>query len=195
MRFRQQSAGLAKIMLQEVIERHLQAAERHITIGETCIARQRAVIARLECEKRHEDLLREAIRLLAQFVKIQAFHLADRDRLISELSRAMTDRRIAQGQFRIAQQREMISRLEACGEDSQSSKDQLALLEGTQTALLAHRDSLDETDEEDAEDLGRTQAALLSLLRTGIADMSAKPTAIADFDIVSAQSLDPGSNR
>ncbi len=162
-------------MLQEVVERHLQAAERHITVGETCIARQRTVIAQLERNGRHEDLLREAIKLLAQFLKIQAFHLADRDRLISELSRAMTDRRIAHGQFRIAQQREMISRLETRGEDSQTSKDQMALLEGTQAALLAHRDSRDEIGEEEhAEDVGRMQGAPLSTLWTAIADTSAQ---------------------
>ncbi len=159
-------------MLQETIERHLKAAEKHISIGAACIARQRAIIARLEGHERHEDHLREAIRLLAQFLEVQALHLADRDRLISELSRAVTARRIAQGQFCIAQQREMISRLETRAEDSQSARDQLALLEGTQAALLAHRGRLDEMGAEDAEDMGRIEAALLTTLRTGIAHTS-----------------------
>ncbi len=154
----------------EIIHRYLQAAQRHISVGEICIARQRAVIARLEChEGHHEELLREAGRLLAQFLKIQTLHLADRDRLICELNREATEWRIAQGQFRIAQQREMISRLERREEDSQSAKDQLALLEGTQTALLAHRGRLEEMGAEGAEEMGRMQAALLSLLRTRMA--------------------------
>ncbi len=161
-------------MRQEIVERHLKAAERRVAIGETCVARQRAVIARLERDEGHQALLREAIRLMAQLLKIQALHLADRDRLISELSRAATGRQIAHGQFRIAQQREMISRLESRGEDSQSARDQLALLEGTQAALLAHLDRLDEMDAEDAEEMGRMEAALLSLLRTGMADTTAQ---------------------
>lgn len=154
----------------EAIERLLKAAERHIAIGEICLARQRAVIARLECNEAHEGLLRDATKLLAQFLQIQALHLADRDRLICELSRAATNRRIAQGQFRIAQERRKISSLEGGAVDPQSEVDQLALLEGTRAALLAHRDRLDEMDAESAEEIGRMQAALLSLLRTGMAD-------------------------
>ncbi len=161
-------------MRQKVVQRHLRTAERHLVTGASCIARQRVVIARLELAEGHKVLLREAIRLLAQFLKIQAFHLDDRDRLICELSRAATDRQIAQGQFRIAQHREIISRLESHGEGSQSAKDRLALLDGTQVVLLAHRDRLDEMDAEDAEEMCRMQAALLSLLRTGVADTSAK---------------------
>ncbi len=154
----------------EIIQRYLQAAERHSATGELCIARQRALIARLECHEGHEELLREAGRLLAQFLKIQTLHLADRDRLICELDREATHWRIAQGQSRIAQQREMIARLESSQEDSQSAKDQLALLEGTQTALLAHRDRLDEIGAEGAAEMCGLQAALLSLLRTSMAD-------------------------
>ncbi len=160
-------------MRQEIVERHLKAAERHIAIGAACVARQRVVIARLERSDSHKALLREAVRLLAQLLNIQALHLADRDRLICELSRAGTDRRIAQGQFRIAQQREMISRLESRREDSQSAKDQLALLEGTQVALLAHHDRLNEIGA-DADEMCGMQVALLSMLRTGTADTSAK---------------------
>ncbi len=157
-------------MLPEIIERYLKAAERHIAVGEICIARQRAVIARLECNQRHEELLREATRLLAQFLKIQTLHLADRDRLICELNGAATGRQIAQGQLRIAQQHKMISRLESREEDSESAKDQLAILEGTQTALLAHCDRLDEMGAEAAEEMGRVHAALLSLLRINMTD-------------------------
>ncbi len=160
-------------MRQKVVQRHLRTAERHLVTGASCIARQRVLIARLELAEGHKVLLREAIRLLAQFLKIQALHLNDRDRLIGELRRAATDRQIAHGQFRIAQQREMIARLESRGEDSKSAKDRLALLDGTQAALLAHRDSLDEMGAEDAEEMGGTQAALLSLLRTGVADTAA----------------------
>ncbi len=156
--------------MSEIIQRYLQAAERHIATGDLCIARQRALIARLECHEGHEELLKEAGRLLAQFLKIQTLHLADRDRLICEMSQAATDWRITQGQFRIVQQREMISRLEGREEDCQSAKDQLALLEGTQTALLAHRDRLDEMGAEGAEEICRMQAALLSLLRTNMTD-------------------------
>lgn len=158
----------------ENVESHLKTAERHVVIGATCIARQKAVIAQLEREERHKDLLREAIRLLAEFMKIQAMHLADRDRLISALGRTTTDQRITEGKFRIAQQRKMISQLESRGDDSQSTKDQLALLEGMQAALIAHCDRLDQMGAEEAEDMGRMQAALLSLLRTGMADTSAR---------------------
>ncbi len=159
----------------EGLERHLKAAERHIAVGEICIARQRAVIALLECHDGHEDLLREATRLLAQFLKIQTMHLADRDRLICELTRAAADRRIAEGQFRIAQQRKMISRLEGPEEDIQTARDQLALLEGTQAVMLAHRTRLDEMGTESAEEMGRMLTALLSLLRTSMADTGAPP--------------------
>lgn len=69
----------------------------------------------------------------------------------------------------------MISRLKSRGEDSHSAKDQLALLEGTQVALLVHRDRLDEIGAEDAEEMCGTQAALLLLLRIGMADTSAQP--------------------
>ncbi len=153
----------------EIIQRYLQAAERHIVTGQLCIARQRALIARLECHEGHEELLREAGKLLAQFLKIQTLHLADRDRLICELSRATTDWRIAQGQSQIVQQRDVISRLESSDEESELAKDQLALLEGTQTALLAHRDRLDEMGVEGAEGMCRVQATLLWLLRTSMA--------------------------
>jgi CheY-like chemotaxis protein len=157
-----------------IVERHLKAAARHIVIGERCIARQRAVVARLENDARHEELRREACGLLAQFVKIQALHLANRDQLICELDRTTTDRRIARGQFRVAQWGKMISSLESRGEDSQRAKDRLALLEGTQAALLVHRDRLDVMGAEHAEEKGRTEAALLLTLRIGMADTSAQ---------------------
>jgi hypothetical protein len=160
-------------MLPEIVERHLRAAERHIVTGESCIARQRALIARLECKERQEGLLRAAVILLAQFLKIQAMHLSDRDRSISELNRKTTDRRITQGLFRIAQQRKMISRLESRGEDSQGARDHLALLEGMQAGLLTHRDRFNEMGEPDAKDMGRMQAALLSLLRTSMTNTTA----------------------
>ncbi len=72
----------------ETIERYLKASERRIAIGRICIARQRAIIARLEGCERDGELRREATRLLGQFLKIQTLHLADRDRLICELSQA-----------------------------------------------------------------------------------------------------------
>lgn len=164
-----------KLMPLQIIERYLKAAERHIAIGEVCIARQRAVIARLERHEGHKDLLREATRLLAQFLQIQILHLADRDRLICELNRCETDRRIAEGRFRIAQQQKMIFRLESHKEDSRAEKNQLALLEGTQAALRAHRDRLDVMGAEDAQEMGRVHAALLSLLRASMADTAGSP--------------------
>ena len=170
-----QEAG-SLLMPAEIVERHLKAAVRHLVIGEMCIARQRAVIARLENDTGHEELRREAFRLLARFQKIQALHLADRDRLICNLDRTATDRRIAEGQFRIAHRRSMISSLESLGKDSQNARDRLALLEGAQAVLLAHRDRLDEMGAEDAEERGRTQAALLLTLRIDIAERAAVKT-------------------
>ncbi len=102
-------------------------------------------------------------------MKIQTLHLADRDRLICEFNREATNWQIAKGQSRIVQQREMISHLESREEDSQRAKEELAFLEGTQAALLAHRDRLDEMGAEDAEEMCGIRAALLSLLRASMA--------------------------
>jgi hypothetical protein len=174
---RQPQEARTRLMPPGNVERHLKAAARHIVIGETCIARQRAVIARLEGYARHEELRREAFRLLAQFLKIQALHLADRDRLICKLDRTATDRRIAEGQFHISHRRSVISSLESLGQDSQNAKDRLALLEGAQAVLLAHRDRLEEMGAENAEEMGATRAALLLTLRIGMADTSARLSA------------------
>jgi CheY-like chemotaxis protein len=168
-----QDAG-SRPMPPAIVERHLKAAERHIVIGERCIARQRGVVSRLENDARHEELRREAFGLLAQFLKIQALHLADRDQLICKLDRGTTDRRIGKGQFRIANRRNIISSLENLGRDSQRAKNRLALLEGTQATLLAHRDRLDEMGAEDAEEMGWTQAAMLLTLRIGMAARAAQ---------------------
>lgn len=69
----------------------------------------------------------------------------------------------------------MISRLEGHQEDSLGAKSQLALLEGTQAALLAHRDRLNVMGAEDTEEIGRVHAALLSLLRASMANTAAPP--------------------
>ncbi len=73
----------------------------------------------------------------------------------------------------MAQQRKMISGLEGREEEAQSAINQLALLEGTQAAMLAHRTRLGEMGAENAEEMGRILAALLTLLRTSMADTAA----------------------
>lgn len=126
----------------EIVECRLRAAERHVAVGENCIARQQAALARL---RRLGSDLREATRLLALLQDIQRLHVADRDRLIFGLSRKATERQLAHGRFRIAQYHELISRLERDGRNSQSAEDQLALLQATQAVLLAHCNRLNET--------------------------------------------------
>ena len=60
------------------LEWQLLQAERHVSEGESHVARVRAVIA----ERQHQGLdVREATDLLRQFEELQATHIADRNRL------------------------------------------------------------------------------------------------------------------
>jgi hypothetical protein len=66
---------------------HLAMVRRHVAMGEQILARQHAIIARLEragCDASG------AKRLLIQFEEMQSLHVADRDRLekaLAEISR------------------------------------------------------------------------------------------------------------
>jgi len=64
------------------LEWQLLQAERHVSEGESHVARVRAVIA----ERQHQGLdAREATDLLRQFEELQATHIAERDRLRKDL--------------------------------------------------------------------------------------------------------------
>jgi hypothetical protein len=63
---------------------HLALAEEHVALGATNVARQREIIAKLERDG-HDAT--QARALLAQFEQLQATHVTDRDRLLSELER------------------------------------------------------------------------------------------------------------
>jgi hypothetical protein len=65
-----------------ILER-LSAARRHVRTSERNIARQRKVVSELERDG-HVSL--EAKRLLARFEELQELHIADRDRLETELA-------------------------------------------------------------------------------------------------------------
>jgi hypothetical protein len=65
-----------------LLEQHLAIAQRHVVQGESIIARQRQILVDLE-RGGHDTA--EARRLLAQFLELQALHVADRDRLRGEL--------------------------------------------------------------------------------------------------------------
>jgi TorA maturation chaperone TorD len=66
-----------------MLEQHLAQAERHVTEGENHITRQLQLIAEL-AEGGHD--LRSAQELLTQFESMQKLHVADRDRLRTELA-------------------------------------------------------------------------------------------------------------
>jgi hypothetical protein len=66
-----------------MIKRHLAQAERHVLEGERHVARQRQIAASLV---EHEVSARLARDLLAQFEKLLALHVADRDRLRAQLA-------------------------------------------------------------------------------------------------------------
>ena len=60
----------------------LAMAERHVTVGEHHIERQRRVVA----ERRRQGLDSQgAVELLMRFERMQAMHVAGRDRLRAEL--------------------------------------------------------------------------------------------------------------
>ena len=71
-------------MDKQVVQRHLHATERHIVSGESIIARQMALIARL---KRNGHDTTEAEGWLAELERIQDMHVAHRERLMEELNR------------------------------------------------------------------------------------------------------------
>jgi hypothetical protein len=70
-------------MDREMLKRHLALAEEHIATGEKNIARQRDLIAQLEREGRDTASARIFLR---EFEQLQALHIAERERLLSELS-------------------------------------------------------------------------------------------------------------
>ena len=66
-----------------MLKRHLRQAEEHIATGEKNIARQWELIAKLERDN-HDTAHARAI--LDQFEELQEMHLADRERILRELS-------------------------------------------------------------------------------------------------------------
>ena len=66
-----------------IIQDHLAQTERHVSQGKEHISRQREIIADLE-RGGHDSKAARA--LLVQFEEMQALHIADRDRLLRELS-------------------------------------------------------------------------------------------------------------
>jgi hypothetical protein len=69
-----------------MLEKHLQQAEEHVKLGRQHLARQMAVITKLEQAGRNTRVARE---LLETFELLQGTHEADRDRLKKELVRAV----------------------------------------------------------------------------------------------------------
>jgi hypothetical protein len=70
-------------MDREMLKRHLALAEEHIATGEKNIARQRDLIAQLERDGHDTASARTFLR---EFEQLQALHIAERERLLSELS-------------------------------------------------------------------------------------------------------------
>jgi hypothetical protein len=70
-------------MDREMLKRHLALAEEHIATGEKNIARQRDLIAQLERDGYDTASARTFLR---EFEQLQALHIAERERLLSELS-------------------------------------------------------------------------------------------------------------
>ena len=66
-----------------MLEDHLKHAEEHISLGEHHLAHQREVIETL---RRDGHDTTTAVDLLATFEQLQAAHIADRDRIMKELS-------------------------------------------------------------------------------------------------------------
>ena len=69
-------------MQRHVLQEHLAQAERHVADGAAIIDRQKSLI--LELERDGHDTSRSRA-LLCQFEEIQQLHVADRDRLKTEL--------------------------------------------------------------------------------------------------------------
>jgi hypothetical protein len=70
-------------MDREMLKRHLAEAEEHIATGDKNIARQRDLIAQLECDG-HDTA--SAKTFLREFEQLQAMHIAEREQLLRELS-------------------------------------------------------------------------------------------------------------
>ena len=67
-----------------MLEKHLRQAEEHVKLGRQHLARQMAVITKLDQAGRNTTLARE---LLETFELLQDTHEADRDRLKKELGK------------------------------------------------------------------------------------------------------------
>lgn len=65
-----------------MIRQHLTLAREHVAQGEKHVARQREIVAELDRDGHDAALARQ---LLEQFERVQANHVADRDRLEKEL--------------------------------------------------------------------------------------------------------------
>ena len=63
-------------------QEHLAQAERHVTLGETHVAKQRGIVAELERDGHDARIARD---LLAELEQMQALHVANRDRLREDL--------------------------------------------------------------------------------------------------------------
>lgn len=70
-------------MNRTAILRYLAQAERHVSAGETILARQRRLIFFLQC---HGQCCRAAYRLLTMFDQLQAMHIRSRNRLRADLA-------------------------------------------------------------------------------------------------------------
>jgi hypothetical protein len=70
-------------MDRDTLKRHLTKAEEQVAIAAQNVARQRELVAQLERDGHDAS---QAQKMLEQFLEQQALHIADRDRLIKELS-------------------------------------------------------------------------------------------------------------
>ena len=70
-------------MDRDTLKRHLTKVEEQVAIVAQNVARQRELVAELE---RDGYDAAQAKKMLEQFLEQQALHIADRDRLIKELS-------------------------------------------------------------------------------------------------------------
>jgi hypothetical protein len=71
-------------MDREMLKRHLALSEEHIATAEKNISRQRNLIAQLERDGHDTASARTFLR---EFEQLQALHIAERERLLSELER------------------------------------------------------------------------------------------------------------
>jgi len=67
-----------------IVKEHLALAEQHVAQGHEHVAKQRRIVADLETDG-HVDAAVKGRALLAEFEKLLAMHIADRDRLRKEL--------------------------------------------------------------------------------------------------------------